>query len=176
MVYVGVASPKKSIKSESTGAAFIWGVGATTMFPTASGEVLGTGKYSLGPTAVVGYLGPKWTLGVFPQHWWSVGGHSKRDDVSRTNIQHFVFCAPPWDPEAQWRIGMIPNISINWKAKGDKTTLPIGLGIGRMIEIGSLPVQIHFEADYSAIHPGDKFGSRWDFRAYFIPVIPTCMF
>jgi len=176
MVYVGLGSPKKPIKRESTGAAVIWGVGATSMFPTASDEVLGTGKYSLGPTAVVGYLGPKWQLGAFPQHWWSVGGDSRRADISLTNVQYFIFYAPPWNPEAQWRIGMSPNASIDWKVEGDKTTFPIGLGIGRMIQIGQLPVNIHFEADYSVIHPDDKVGSRWDFRVYFIPVIPTFMF
>jgi hypothetical protein len=71
---------------------------------------------------------------------------------------------------------MSPNISIDWKAAGDKVTLPIGLGIGRMIEIGKLPVNITVEVDYSVIHPNDKIGSRWDFRLYFTPVIPTFMF
>ena len=176
MAYVGLAAPKKLIKIESTGAAVIWGVGATSMFPTASEDVLGTGKYSLGPTAVVAYLGPEWLFGVFPQHWWSVGGDSKRADVSLTNIQYFLYWAPPWDPEAQWRIGMSPNISIDWETKGDKVTLPVGLGIGRMFEIFRVPVQVQLEVDYSVIHPDDKAGSRWDFRLYFVPVIPTFLF
>ncbi len=176
IVYMGLAAPKKPIKIESTGAAVIWGVGATSMFPTASEDVLGTGKYSLGPSAVAAYLGSKWLFGVFPQHWWSVGGDSTRADVSLTNIQYFLYYAPPWDPEAQWRIGMSPNISIDWKAAGDKVTLPIGLGIGRMIEIGKLPVNVTVEINYSVIHPTDKAGTRWDFRFYFTPVIPTFMF
>lgn len=176
MVYVGVASPKKPIKIESTGGAVIWGIGATSMFPTASEDVLGTGKYSLGPAAVAAYLGPEWTLGVFPQHWWSVGGDSNRGDVGLTNIQYFLYYAPPWDPKAQWRIGMSPNISINWTAEGDKATLPVGMGIGRLFEIGRLPVRIQLEVDYSVIHPHDKIGSRWDFRIYFTPVIPTFLF
>ncbi|MGE5838778.1 MAG: hypothetical protein ACM34H_02515, partial [Deltaproteobacteria bacterium] len=176
IVYVGVVSPKKPIKIESTGGAVIWGIGATSMLPTASEDVLGTGKYSLGPTAVAAYLGPEWTLGVFPQHWWSVGGDSNRGDVNLTNIQYFLYYAPPWDPEAQWRIGMSPNIYINWRAEGDKAPLPIGLGIGRMFEIGKLPVRVDIEVDYSVIHPDDKIGSRWDFRLYFTPVIPTFLF
>lgn len=176
IVYVGLAAPKKPIKIESTGGAVIWGAGATSMFPTASEDVLGTGKYSLGPSAVAAYLGPKWMFGVFPQHWWSIGGDSNRADVSLTNIQYFLYYAPPWDPEAQWRIGMSPNISIDWKATGDKVTLPIGLGIGRMIEIGKLPVNVTFEVNYSIIHPDDKPGTRWDFRFYFTPVIPTFLF
>ena len=176
MVYVGLVSPKKAVKMESTGAAVIWGVGPTTMFPTASDEVLGFGKYGLGPAAVVAYLGPKWTLGIFAQHWWSIAGDSKRAEVSLTNIQYFIYYKPPWNPEAQWRIGMSPNISINWKSRGDKTILPVGLGISRMIQIGPLPVEISIEADYSVVHPDDKPGSRWDLRVYFVPVISTFIF
>jgi hypothetical protein len=94
-----------------------------------------------------------------------------------TNIQYFVFWAPPGlDPDAGWRIGMSPNISINWAAQGDKVTLPIGLGVTRMVSIGPLPVNIDGEVDYSVIHPGDRPGSRWNARVYFTIVIPTFVF
>ncbi len=177
MVYVGVVAPKKSIKIESTGGVVIWGVGATSMFPTASEAVLGTGKYGLGPTAVLGYLGKTWTAAIFPQQWWSVGGDDRRSDVNFTNIQYFIFWAPPGvDPNKGWRIGMSPNISINWMAEGDKVTFPIGLGAGRMVNIGPLPVNVHGEVEYSVIHPGDKPGSRWNARVYITAVIPTYVF
>ena len=177
MVYAGVAAPKKSIKIESTGGVVIWGVGATAMFPTASEEVLGTGKYSLGPTAVFGYLGKTWTAAIFPQQWWSVGGDDSRSDVNLTNIQYFIFYAPPWlDPNAGWRIGMSPNISINWAAQGDKVTFPLGLGVSRMLNIGPLPINIDGEVDYAVIHPSDKVGSRWNVRLYITAVIPVFVF
>ena len=176
LTYVGLASPKKPIKIESTGGKVIWGIGPTSMFPTASQDVLGTGKFSLGPSAVVGYLGREWLFGIFPQHWWSVGGESKRADVNLTNIQYFLYYVPPWDPKAQWRIGMSPTVSIDWKAKGDKLTFPVGLGIERMFAIGQLPVFIQLEVAYSVIHPEDKVGSRWNFRLNIIPVIPTFLF
>jgi hypothetical protein len=177
LAYVGVVAPKTSIKIESTGGAFIWGAGATAMFPTASEAVLGTGKYSLGPTGVVGYLGREWTAAIFPQHWWSIGGDGSRSDVNLTNIQYFIEYAPPgWNPDAAWRIGMSPNVSVNWAARGDKVTLPIGLGAGRMVNIGTLPVNIHGEVDYSVMHADDKPGSRWDVRIYITAVIPTFVF
>ena len=176
MTYVGVLAPKRSLKVESTGGMLIWGVGATMMFPTASEAVLGTGKFSLGPAAAVGYLGPAWTVGLFPQHWWSIGGNPQRAEVNFTNLQYFLYYAPPWDPQAQWRIGMSPNITINWKARGDKITVPVGLGIGRLFSLGPLPVRVDIEAEYALIHPDDKAGSRWDIRLYFTPVIPTFLF
>ena len=177
MVYVGAFAPKESIKVESTGGVLIWGAGATVMFPTASEEVLGTGKYSLGPTAVFGYLGKTWTAAIFPQQWWSVSGDDSRSDVNLTNIQYFIFYAPPGlDPNAGWRIGMSPNISINWASRGDKVTFPIGLGVSRMVSIGPLPVNIDGEVDYAVIHPSDKVGSRWNVRIYITAVIPVFVF
>lgn len=59
---------------------------------------------------------------------------------------------------------------------GDKVTLPLGLGAGRMVSIGGLPVNIHGEVDYSVIRPGDKPGSRWNGRIYITAVIPTFVF
>ena len=176
LVYIGLLAPKQSIKIDATGGMLIWGVGPTMMFPTASEAVLGTGKFSLGPAAVAGYLGSEWTFGLFPQHWWSVGGNPQRAAVSVTNLQYFLYYAPPWDPKAQWRIGMSPNITINWKARGDKVTVPVGLGIGRMFSIGLLPVRVDVEAEYAVIHPDDKAGSRWDVRLYLTPVLPTFLF
>ena len=177
MVYAGLVAPKESTKIASTGGMVVWGLGGTAMFPTASEDVLGTGKYSLGPTGVIAYLGKTWTAAVFPQQWWSIGGDARRADVNLTNVQYFIFYAPPGlNPDAAWRIGMSPNISINWAARGDKVTLPIGLGAGRMISIGGLPINVHGEVDYSVLHPGDKPSGRWDARIYITAVIPTFVF
>jgi hypothetical protein len=94
-----------------------------------------------------------------------------------TNLQYFLYYSPPgWDPEAAWKFGMSPNITIDWAAEGDKLTLPVGLGVSRMVEIAGLPVNVAGEVYYSAIHPDDKPGSRWDARLYFTVVIPTFMF
>ena len=89
LAYVGVFSPKQPIRF-ANGGKMVWGFGPTAMFPTAEKDVLGTGKYALGPAFVAAYLGEDWTLGFFPQHWWSVGGDSRRKDVSLTNIQYFI--------------------------------------------------------------------------------------
>lgn len=174
LAYVGVFSPKEPLRFAG-GGKLVWGVGPTAMFPTAEQDVLGTGKYSLGPAFVAAYLGPDWTLGVFPQHWWSVAGDGRRKDVSLSNIQYFIQRALPGP--AQWRIGMTPNVTVNWKADGgNKVTFPIGLGAGRIFNVGKLPVRISGEVQYSAIHPDDQIGSGWNFRLSFIPVIPTFMF
>jgi hypothetical protein len=173
-VYVGVFPSKEPVRFAGDGKIF-WGFGSTVMFPTAEYDVLGTGKYSLPPACVAAYLGEDWTLGLFPQHWWSVGGGSQRKDISLTNVQYFIQRNIP-GPE-QLRIGMPPNVTVNWKAEsGNKVTFPIGLGAGRIFNFGKLPVRISGEIHYSAIHPDDLISSRWNFRLSFIPDVPTFMF
>jgi len=51
-----------------------------------------------------------------------------------------------------------PNITINWTARGDKVTVPIGLGIGRMFSLGLLPIRVDIEAEYAVIHSGRQGG------------------
>ena len=53
---------------------WVWGAGASFVFPTASNENLGTGKYQAGPAAMVFHLSKTWTKGLFFQHWWSYAG------------------------------------------------------------------------------------------------------
>ncbi|WP_420800931.1 hypothetical protein [Pseudomonas cavernicola] len=172
--YVGVASPKAPIRLDN-GAKLVWGVGATALFPTASEDVLGQGKYSLGPTAVLAYMSEDWLLGAFPQHWWSVAGDDDRSDVSLTNLQYFIQRVIPGD--AQWHVGMSPNVTVNWKAEsGNQVTFPIGLGASRLVKLGDLPIRIGAEVQYSAIHPDDQIASRWNFRLTIVPVIPTFLF
>lgn len=59
-------------------------------------------------------MGKERELGLLTQPWWSVAGSSERDDLCLTNLQYFLFHAPPWNEAAQWRIGMTPNITCNW--------------------------------------------------------------
>jgi hypothetical protein len=52
----------------------IWGAGPTFLIPTASDDVLGTGRFCIGP-AIVALVQPgKWTLGVLVNNLWSVAG------------------------------------------------------------------------------------------------------
>ena len=89
MYYVGLFSPKKGIK-HSNGATSVWGVGFDLMAPTASEELLGTGKWGAGPSALYAYLGKKWKVGALVQQYWDFAGDSDRDDVNLTNLQYLV--------------------------------------------------------------------------------------
>ncbi|MEN6620998.1 MAG: hypothetical protein ABFD50_05580, partial [Smithella sp.] len=166
--YVGLLSPKKPDKV-GTGI-FVWGVGPTFIFPTASEDLLGQGKFQAGPSAVAAYIGKEWAFGLFPQHWWSYAGDSSREHTNMTNMQYFIY----YNITDTVKVGMSPNATINWTANGnDMVTLPVGLGINWMTKVGKLPVRLGIEGYYSVIHPQDTMGSRFSAKFTITPVIPT---
>ena len=58
---------------------------------------------------------------------------------------------------------MGPTVYIDWEQKRiqDAVTLPVGLGVAKMVLLGKLPVKIGVEADYSVIRPGNSSASAW---------------
>jgi hypothetical protein len=145
----------------------IWGIGATFVFPTASEEILGQGKFQAGPAAMYFILGKTWTLGTLAQHWWSVAGDDHRKDVNKTDIQYVARRQIP----GGWSIGMGPTISIDWEAdEGNRVTFPIGLGVTKTIRVGNTPIKMRLEPQYSIIKP-EAYGTEWNIRFQFTPVI-----
>ncbi len=148
---------------------FIWGAGPTFIFPTASKDALGQGKYQAGPAAVGLYMGKSWIFGSLAQQWWSFAGDNDRKSTSQANIQYFI----QYVFGKSWQIGMAPNILIDWKAdREDRFTVPVGLGIGKTVRIGRLPVKFTAEVDYMVVRP-DDFGQHWSVRFQMIPVLPA---
>jgi hypothetical protein len=172
MYYNGLFAPKKGYKTKS-GASLLWGLGFDLGFPTASEDILGTGKYLAGPSALGVYMGPKWKVGALVQQYWDYAGDDDRDDVSLMNLQYFIF----YSLDDVTSIGAAPNIIANWEqSSGNKWTVPIGLGISRTFQIGKAPVRFGLEAHYSVIQPDDVAGAEWNIRFYVIPAAPSALF
>jgi len=147
---------------------WVWGAGASFVFPTASTSHLGSGKYQMGPAAMVFHLGKKWNKGIFIQHWWSFAGHDDRDEVVITDIQYILR-----KNLKGASIGMGPSIRIDWTRPASQgITVPIGLGYTRTIKMGNTPVKLRIEPQYSIIRP-DDYGSVWNLRLQFAPVIKS---
>lgn len=157
----------------------IFGVGFTAMLDTASDDMLGTGKNSVGPMALAFNINEKWVKGVVAQHWWSVGGSDyfnvstdlgpvlvERPDVNLTDVQVVL----RYRYSALTNIGAAPNWRYNWET--NQLSLPLGLGFDTLIKMGKLPVKIGLEAYYYAAQDGD-FGPKWQIRFMFVPVIPS---
>ena len=131
---------------------FIWAMGYSSLFPTASEDELGAGKYQLGPAISLFYLGPEFgtglrsfNLGTFVEHLWSVGGDDDFEDSNRSNIHYYLM----YRLTSTMQIGMEPRITIDWEEEsGNRLNFPIGLGIGDLFNMGKLPVKWRVEGQY----------------------------
>jgi hypothetical protein len=115
-----------------------WGVGPALVLPTASNpELLGSGKLSLGPSAVL-FWGPgSWTLGAVAWQTWSIAGDSDRESTSHLTAQWFI----NYNLGKGWAVGTAPIIACNWKAEsGDECTVPWGGQISKVMKFGARPV------------------------------------
>lgn len=147
---------------------WVWGAGATFVFPTASNRNLGKGKYQAGPTVMLFHLAEKWNLGLFMQHWWSYAGDNNREDVSITDFQYIIR-----KNFGTWSLGMGPTVRIDWNKDWDNAvTFPIGLGYSTTVKMGNTPVKLRIEPQYSIIKPND-YGTVWNIRLQIAPVIKS---
>lgn len=142
--------------------------GPTFIFPTASNSRLGQNKWQLGPAGVIGYMGEKFLIGIFPQQWWSVGGPGS-NTISQLNMQYFA----SYFFGKGYSITTSPNMLVNWYApKGqNELTFPIGLGFSKVQRLGILPVRFAVQGQYMPIHPS-AFGQKWNIQVVVAPVIP----
>src|SRR5690606_122828 len=61
-----------------TSGGLIWGVGPVFLVPTATDDLLGAGKWGVGPTGVVLKQSGPWTVGMLANQVWSVAGSDSR--------------------------------------------------------------------------------------------------
>ena len=154
------------------GGDFVWAGGLTTKFPTASKDELGGGVYSIGPSAVLSFIGKKFILGALYQQWLSYaeGGNGSGDNENFSWLNLFYFL----NLENGWQVGGTPIITADWEAdkSEDRWTVPIGLGVYKTQIFGKMPIKFGLEAQWMPINP-DNYGQNWDIRITFAPIIPS---
>jgi hypothetical protein len=100
-----------------------WGVGPAFLVPIATDADLGTGKFGIGPTAVVLKQVNGFTYGALANQIWSVAGQGDRPAVSQLFIQPFF--TYNWKSGAG--IGLVGSITQNWKNNTNATTITVPL-------------------------------------------------
>jgi hypothetical protein len=118
----------------------IWGAGPVVSFPTASQEILGTKKVSVGPTVVVLRIQGHWLFGTLVQNLFSVAGPTARADVNQMLMQPFVNYNLPHG----WYLTSSPVITANWEVNSNQRwVVPVGGGFGKIVHFGKLPVNMY---------------------------------
>ena len=150
-------SPAKSEK-------FIWGAGPTLTFPTATDSVLGNGKYSAGPAVVALTMQGHWVVGALANQQWSYAGWGSKD-VSAFLVQPFVNYNLPHG----WYLVTAPIMTADWKAdSGNKWTVPVGGGLGKIQRFGKLPLNIQLQAFYNVEKPDNAADWQLRFQVQFL--------
>jgi D-lactate dehydrogenase len=128
----------------------IWGAGPVISFPTATEHLLGTGKLSVGPTAVALTIQGHSLFGVLAQNLFSVAGPSGRSDVDQMLIQPFVNYNLPHG----WYLTSSPVITANWETRSrERWTVPVGGGVGKIVHFGKLPMNMYLQCFRNVEHP-----------------------
>jgi hypothetical protein len=147
---------------------WLLGVGPSWIFPSAASDFTGSGKWQLGPGAIVGFLAEKWILGAFVQNWWSFAGSNSRLDTNSMNLQPI---ASYFLPDG-WSIGYSGNILANWKSNASNTfTVPIGVSVAKVAKLGKLPVRFALGLQWMPVQP-DRYGQKWNVQVIVAPVLP----
>jgi len=150
--FTGFFSPKEPGK-------LIWGVGPALVFPTATDDVLGAGKFSAGPSVVVLTMPGQWVIGGLASNVWSVAGNDERADVNFFLGQYFINYNYP----SGWYLTSAPIMTADWEAdSGERWTVPLGGGIGKLFRIGRQPINANTQVFYNVVTPTN--GAKWQWR------------
>lgn len=157
-LYLTLAKPSK----------VIYGVGLAMGLPTAMhANVLGSGKFSVGPGFIALVQPGTWTIGGLLQNTWSVAGDEDRAEVNLFYSQIFVVKGL----EKGWYVNSAPIITANWEAdSGNQWTLPLGGGAGKLFKLGKLPVNAQLGYYAYAVKPDN--GPKSQLRAQVVLLFP----
>ena len=139
----------------------IYGGGIALGIPLATNEVLGSEKWTAGPSFVALVQPKGWTLGVLAQNTWSYAGADDRGDVNFFFSQIFI----TKNLEKGWYINTAPVITANWEASsGNQWTLPLGAGFGKLFRLGKLPINAQAGYYSNVVKPDGGADSQFRFQ------------
>ncbi|HEY7665155.1 MAG TPA: transporter [Xanthobacteraceae bacterium] len=142
--------------------AWIWGAGPIMQLPTATDTLLGTGKWSAGPTAAFIYANEPWVNGILVSHLWSFAGAHDREEVSLTQIESQLSYTYP----SNWYIQTNPTFAYDWKAPaGQRWTVPLGFDVGRIFPSRLQGMGWQLGAYSNVVRPDGA--AHWQLRAQF---------
>ena len=142
---------------------WIFGGGPQIQIPTHTDSRLGNNRWGAGPSFVALTMPGKWVTGALAAHMWDVTG-SGDEDISMTVLQPFV----NYNFGKGWYVNSAPVWTINWEAKGEQWTLPIGGGIGRVVHLGKQAVNFRASAYGNVLKESQGSDYNIQFMAIFM--------
>ena len=108
-----------------------------------------------------------WVIGALANNQWSFAGWGSKN-VNQMLIQPFI----NYIFKHAWYLTISPIMTADWEASHDNMwVVPVGGGVGKIIKIGKLPLNIQLSAYYNVVTPKD-FGADWQLRFQFQFLFP----
>ena len=125
------------------------GFGPVIVGPSATNRYAGNGQWQVGPSLVAVYTGvPKLILGAILSNPITVTGERSRPGVNSLTLEPLVTVILP----KNYFLRFDPYWNFNWKEHGS-ATLPLLLGIGRLVKIGGQSMNLYVEPEFLARRP-----------------------
>lgn len=148
-----------------TAGGWVWGVGPVFLLPAVSDDLLGGGKWGLGPSVIALKQESGWTYGVLANHIWSVAGEDDRDDISNTFLQPFL----AYTTSKHTTYAINTESTYNWE--NEEWSVPINLMATQLFKIGKQPMSLQLGARYWADSP-ESGAEGWGVRLAYTLVFP----
>jgi hypothetical protein len=139
---------------------FVWGAGPVVSLPTHSKPELGSDRVGLGPSAVLFYAKDAWSAGVVLQNVSSMGGYG----IDKVNLfgAQYIF---NYNLNDGWYLYSNATITSDWEASsGNRWTVPVGGGAGKIFNIGEQPVSASFQLLSNVEKPDNAPDWGWNFQ------------
>lgn len=149
---------------EPTSGGWVLGAGPVMLWPTATDDLLGSGKWGAGPTALALRQINGWTYGVLANHLWSYAGDEDRAEVNATFIQPFV----SFTTKSQTTIAFNTETTYDWTR--EQWTVPLNLTVAQLFKVGGKPMQFTIGGRYYVETP--EGGPEWGVRAVLTFLFP----
>jgi len=153
------------LSPKATDSGIIWGAGPAFLLPTGTDRALGSGKWGIGPTAVLLKQAGQVTVGGLANHLWSFAGASSRADVSASFFQPFLAYAT----KSATTYGLSAEISYDWRS--DTWVAPINVSVAQLASFGKQPVQLGAGFRYFIVSPDG--GPDWGLRLNLVFLFPN---
>jgi hypothetical protein len=152
--------------SPRTDSEFTWGVGPAFVLPASYQPTIGSGRWSIGPTAVALRQHDKWTYGVLVNQVWSVAGDDRRSDVNQMFLEPFL----AYQATKTWTFTLQSESTADWESDTHTWTIPINFEVSKLSTFGHFPASYQFGVGGYPTHPED--GPSWKIRAAIIILLP----
>jgi hypothetical protein len=163
ILYEGFISPAKPLGG------MIVGVGPILSLPTATDDMLGSNRFSLGPAVVLLAQPGALTVGALITQMWSFHENDGRREVAFGQIQPIL----TYRLDPLHTIGYAGIITADWKSdSSQRYTVPLGVTLSQLVKpAGFTPINFIGGGGYNVVRPDT--GGDWFLRLQINFVLPA---